>query len=297
MTAEGTQGEKYTTNEKGERVIASSKRPDGTMRKEIRVKDGFVPQEEQEAFKTAAGKAKSAFPPGYVPDEAPTAPAPKKKNKKKPSPEEQRTAAHTPEPSPGKANGGNIPAEPVPQPSAEPEKRLKNLKKKLGEIQALEDKIAKKDIDPIPEQLEKVARKAQVEEEIKDIERQIKKAQAPAKKEEPKPNPPAQQKAVKAAPQPAAPAAEPKKEKAPAKQEKAAAPAPPAAPANVEAPAPAAGGASAEAAKRIKNLNKKLKEIEELQKKIAGGYLASAEQEEKVARKAEIQKEIKSLGG
>lgn len=38
--------QKYSYNARGERVIAASKRPDGTLRKEIRVKEGYVPLEE-----------------------------------------------------------------------------------------------------------------------------------------------------------------------------------------------------------------------------------------------------------
>lgn len=40
----------YTVNESGERVIASSRRPDGTLRKERRVRAGYVPQDEQQVY-------------------------------------------------------------------------------------------------------------------------------------------------------------------------------------------------------------------------------------------------------
>jgi len=36
----------YTVNEQGEKVIAPSLRADGTVRKERRVRAGYVPQEE-----------------------------------------------------------------------------------------------------------------------------------------------------------------------------------------------------------------------------------------------------------
>jgi Mago binding len=38
------------TREGGERVIAASRRPDGTLRKERKIRPGFVPQEEQQVY-------------------------------------------------------------------------------------------------------------------------------------------------------------------------------------------------------------------------------------------------------
>ena len=39
-------------NDKGERVIPGSRRPDGTFRKEVRVKAGYVPQDEQPVYQS-----------------------------------------------------------------------------------------------------------------------------------------------------------------------------------------------------------------------------------------------------
>ena len=42
----------YTINDEGERVIAASRRPDGTVRKERRVRAGYVPQDEQPVYQS-----------------------------------------------------------------------------------------------------------------------------------------------------------------------------------------------------------------------------------------------------
>jgi Mago binding len=48
------------TREGGERVIAASRRPDGTLRKERKIRPGFVPQEEQQVY-VSRGAAVSCF--------------------------------------------------------------------------------------------------------------------------------------------------------------------------------------------------------------------------------------------
>jgi len=56
----------------------------------------------------------------------------------------------------------------------DPAKKLRNLKKKLRDIEALEKKLKDGVISkPEPEQLEKVARKIQVETEIEELEKQL----------------------------------------------------------------------------------------------------------------------------
>ena len=44
--------ESTVVNDKGERVIPGSRRPDGTYRKEVRVKAGYVPQDEQPVYQS-----------------------------------------------------------------------------------------------------------------------------------------------------------------------------------------------------------------------------------------------------
>ena len=58
--------------------------------------------------------------------------------------------------------------------TTDPAKKLRNLRKKLRDIEALEKKLDEGIIsNPEPEQLEKVARKIQVEFEIDELERQL----------------------------------------------------------------------------------------------------------------------------
>ncbi|KAK9825265.1 hypothetical protein WJX74_004533 [Apatococcus lobatus] len=69
--------------EDGERVIRGSRRPDGTYRKDIRVKAGYVPLEEQATFSSRSSQFRNG--PGRVPgliiDEVPEQPAVRPKGK------------------------------------------------------------------------------------------------------------------------------------------------------------------------------------------------------------------------
>ncbi|KAK9826132.1 hypothetical protein WJX81_007353 [Elliptochloris bilobata] len=52
----------YTVNADGERIIAASRRPDGTLRKERRVKPGYIPQDEQPVFQPRGAVALKGAP-------------------------------------------------------------------------------------------------------------------------------------------------------------------------------------------------------------------------------------------
>lgn len=297
-------GETYITNGEGEKFIAATKRNDGTMRKEIKVREGYVPQDEQAAYGKEV-KQKSQFPPGYVPDDTPVVPQQKKKEKKKNKENVPEQNGHV------QVVEEKKKSEPLPTPAAEPAKRLKNLKKLLTQITELEQKVASKELTPNEDQLEKISRKAQVQLDIKDLELEIsgvalpkpqpKSKQAPP----PAPMPPAPSKKGASPPAAAAakegktgPAAPPKKEKKEKQQS------PPAVEEEKPAPVSVAKSMATESgisqgqdpSKKLKNLKKKLAAIEELETKMKSGYQPTPEQLEKLSKKKEVLDEIKTLG-
>lgn len=54
--------DEYVANEAGERVIAASRRPDGTIRKERRVRAGYIPQDEQPVYQSRGVQVQSSLP-------------------------------------------------------------------------------------------------------------------------------------------------------------------------------------------------------------------------------------------
>lgn len=311
-------GTVYVEQADGSKVIPGSKRPDGTVRKAIRVKEGYTPGEENKYESKGQKMAqRSAYPPGYAPPDAAVASAPqripglpddyvaagaKKAAKKKNKPEKKPEAEQAEEPVQPKVQAKAPEAKPEPVKAekpevAEPEKRLKNVKKKLGEIEALE---AKPKGSLSADQQKKVDTKAEFEAESRYLEkvlagqaRGMKPADAAAaaqkqqKKKGPAEAPVVLAKAA-ASPepvvvvpqsQPKAKAAKPeaKKEKV---QEKA-----------VPAAAPT-GEAAADAAKRLRNVKKKIAEIERLE---GSGTALTEDQKAKVSRKKELEVECKML--
>ncbi|KAH9861558.1 hypothetical protein J1614_011308 [Plenodomus biglobosus] len=157
-----------TTSATGERHIPASVRPDGTLRKEIRVRPGYRPPEDVEVYKnrTAEGfrtRGKAGIP-GAEPlksqdDAAKSSPA-ANKNAKRREARKKAAAAGADEQEDGTGGEAKEVAKPVEpakavDPEAEKEKEAKKLTKKLRQARELKDKKEKGD-KLLPEQFEKV---------------------------------------------------------------------------------------------------------------------------------------------
>jgi partner of Y14 and mago protein len=171
-----------TTSSSGERIIPASTRPDGTVRKEIRVKPGYRPPEDVELYKnrTAEGfrnRGKAGVPGAgalKTEDDPSKLGAAANKNAKRREARKKAAAAASdekeeekPEESEAAKGSKKSEKEELVAPAAEPakptdpdaekemEKEAKKLMKKLRQAKDLKDKKEKGD-KLLPEQFEKV---------------------------------------------------------------------------------------------------------------------------------------------
>lgn len=218
------EGSNFVFDNDGNKYIAASKRPDGTMRKQRRVKDGYVPQDEVAKYEcgpaTAQALRAQSGPVGcmFVEDKKEDRPMSKNARKKAKLREKKRiinskddndlkvdevtqsmdkvrvSECGNDHSSSGPANDGfqvvngrkgSNSNQPANQPQAEMaaqaadfekelQKRLKNLTKKVRQIEELEKKIKDAEIQkPTVDEVEKIGKKAGFLEEISLIQEQL----------------------------------------------------------------------------------------------------------------------------
>lgn len=153
-----------TTSDSGERHIPSSVRPDGTVRKEIRVRPGYRPPEDVEVYKNRTAEAFKNRGKGPIPgsesltadrDDPASAAAANKNAKRREARKKAAAAAVAAAQEDPKPASNETPKEEPVDPEADKAKAARKLAKKLRQARDLKQK--KDDGDALlPEQFDKV---------------------------------------------------------------------------------------------------------------------------------------------
>jgi len=194
--------QQYIDPDTGFLMMPGTQRPDGSWRKPRRVKEGYTPQDEVPLYESKGKSIAKARESGYIPGLDPSAfkidtfviPTPvhtipglntkptqpvlsakakKKKNKAGTNSSQVKEVTDSlKKTSISESRPTNEAGQPI---ATDPAKKLRNLKKKLRDIEVLEDKLNSGEIKtPEKEQLDKVARKGEVLQEIKELEQTMK---------------------------------------------------------------------------------------------------------------------------